>query len=187
MTEPTRTPGDPGDPGEPGDIWVQMFESRFGSLEESNRSLASDVRALTSTLKIVNDLQIEQREMARRNTERDHRVDSVEKDAAAKIARTRTALNLVGITLTVLLPLVSLVVYLSLIAHVNDLLNQQGRDRLAACLQRNSGTAAEVRREQQLADLQPAGSPERGIHQQSAQAIARTAINCQQIYKPVDK
>ncbi len=159
------------------------FESRFATLEESNRMLAADVRALTAALQVINQLQREQREAAERARRTDARVGEVEKEARLRAARTQRVVGFGTLTLAVLLPLVSLIVYASLIGHVNDLLNQQAEDRLAACKQRNIGTQVNVDRERELGLLEPAGSQRRAIHLESSKKLAATAINCDALYR----
>jgi hypothetical protein len=149
------------------------FEERFTSLERSNLALAVDVRALTETLQIVNELQIEQRAAARRAADTDLR-----------LARTRRSINVATIAMAILLPLISIIVYLVLIAHVNNLLNENDADRQAACNTRNQGTMADIARERRLAAFET-NKELKKVHTDSADEISKSVIDCKKLY--IDK
>lgn len=158
------------------------FEERFATLEASNNSLANDIRALTATLQIVNELQIEQKAQARRQLEAETMAAVDKKATEVRLDGQRRAINVAAIAVAILLPLVSLVVYLFLLNHVNDLLDRNSSDRQAACEARNAGTQADVRREQLLADISD-DPAERKIHQDSSDEIAESLIDCASLYK----
>lgn len=187
---PTDLPGAPG--GEPSDgdainvVEVQpvSMEERFASLEESNKALASDVRALTTTLQVVNELQIEQRSQSRRQTEMDAQLALTKQETEARLARTRRSVTVATLAMAVLLPVVSIIVYTVLIAHVNDLLDRNSADRRTACDQRNEGTMANVRRERLLASIET-DEQARRIHTQSADEIESSLIDCDRLYTNV--
>lgn len=160
------------------------FEERFSSLERSNVALAADVRALTETLQIVNELQIEQRAQARRAIETEERLDANKTDTDLRLARTRRSINVATVAMAILLPLVSIIVYLVLIDHVNDLLSENDTDRRAACDTRNQGTQADIARERRLAEFET--NPElKKVHSDSADQIAKSLIDCDKLY--IDK
>lgn len=157
------------------------MEERFASLEQSNVALASDVRALTATLQIVNELQVEQRAQARRQMELDEAVAQTRHETDLRLRRTRRAVNVATLSVALLLPLVSIIVYLVLLDHVNDLLDRNSADRVAACQARNEGTMANVKRERLLASIANEEREAR-IHSQSADEIEKSLIDCGSVY-----
>lgn len=157
------------------------FEERFTTLESSNNRLAADVRALTATLQIVNELQIEQRAAARRADETNQRIDAGKTDTDYRIMRTKRSIQVATFAMAILLPLVSIVVYLVLIDHVNDLLRENDADRRAACETRNRGVMADYERERQLAATER--DPDlKKVHADSAAKIHSSIINCAKLY-----
>lgn len=165
-------------------VTADDFDARFSSLEASNRLLAQDVRALTATIQIVSDLQIEQRKINERNAETERKVATVAKETDEKIAHNRQRATRTAVILAILLPIVSIVVYALLIDHVNELLNQQAHDRKAACLTRNAGTLADARREESLAAIE-VNPTAKAIHEKSAAEIRGNVINCAKLYANV--
>lgn len=153
------------------------FEQRFASLEESNRLLAADVRTLTATLQVVNDLQLEQAKQRRITDETAAKVAVVEIDTQERIKRTRRASLSIAFGLAILLPLVSTLVYLSLLQHVNDLLQAQKRSSYQSCLIRNQATEENASREEALARLDPA-KVTRDLHAESARKLRGSMIDC---------
>lgn len=158
------------------------FEERFTTLEASNVSLAADIRALTTTLKVVNELQVEQRAQARRVEDTEKVVSSNKSETDERLARTRRSVNVATLAMAILLPVVSIIVYLVLIDHVNDLLDENSSDRRAACENRNAGTQADVDRERLLAQIEDDPMAKK-IHSDSATEIAKSKIDCTELYR----
>lgn len=158
------------------------LESRFASLEDATRSLSGDVTALNSTLQIVAELQRKQREQALAQEQIAHDIETAKAASAARDARTRTATKMVGVSLGILIPVVSALVYLSLLLHVNDLLSQQSADRYAGCVTRNQATMENQRREQALGELEK--NPDaKVLHLNSAKELGRALVDCEK-YRP---
>jgi hypothetical protein len=155
----------------------RSFEERFASLEEASRALSADVSALNLTLQVVAQLQTEQREQATRQAKTEESVKTAKVESELRDARTRQVVNMVALTLAVLLPLVSILVYWSLLNHVNSLIAQQQADRFASCTVRNAATLENVRRETELGKIEP-NDTVRAIHVQSAQILQKGVIDC---------
>ena len=162
------------------------YDQQLRELDDSNRMLAADVKALADTISTVNALQIEQRRQQRENEETARRVTQVEKEADARIRRTRQTINLTTGALAVLLPLVSILVYLSLLNQVQGLLDQQARDRVTSCKQRNIGTQANIDRERKLASY-TTDPRTAAAHTESANQLEKSIIDCDQYLKQVQK
>lgn len=161
---------------------VEFIETRFKDLEDSNARLAADVRALTSMLQVVNDLQIEQRAAQRRADATEKKVQAVESAANERIARTRQAVNIAAATLAVLLPVVSIIVYISLINHVNDLIDVQNRNAYTNCNIRNRGTMENADREGALAKLEDNPALKK-IHTDSSVKLRGSLTDCSKYKK----
>lgn len=158
------------------------LESRFASLEDASRNLSGDVTALNQTLLVVADLQRKQREQALRQEQTERELASAKKISEDRDARTRTATKLISVSLGILIPVVSVLVYLSLLLHVNDLLSQQTSDRYASCLTRNQATMENQRREKALGQLED--HPElKALHLNSAAELGRAIVDCEK-YRP---
>lgn len=168
-------PGEELPPGPTG----PTFEERFASLEESNRALAADVRTLTSTLRVVNDLQKEQAEQRTRQDEADRKLISAKTEADERDARTRKIVGGVSLALAIVLPLVSMLVYFSLIQHVNELLQSQQMSFFKSCSIRNQATRDNIARELALADADK-DKDVKQIHTASAQALSKSIVDCNQ-------
>jgi hypothetical protein len=156
---------------------ARLLERRFATLEEASRNLSLDVQALTETLKVVSQLQVEQREQRRKQTELDEAIVQARRDAQERNARTRKTF-LLGIgALAVILPLVSVLVYWSLLANVNQLLREQRATSYASCQTRNQSTADQAAREQALADAEK-DQTLRVVHSRSAEQLRSGTVNC---------
>lgn len=153
------------------------LEERFASLEESTLTLSTDVKGLTAAIGIVNAIQTKQSAIERRAEEVRRAMDERNTEQEERIRRTRRATNLVGLTLAVLLPVASIIVYVVLLQHVNTLLDRQAQDRYASCVARNLGTEAGIRREQTLARLEK-NDELKAAHTRSARELATSLINC---------
>lgn len=158
-------------------IRLAAIDAKFAALEEASRSLSADVQTLNSHLEVVNKLQTEQREISRRNEETQRHLNKVETEAVERSKRTQRVLRWVGWGMAVLIPLVSILVYWSTIAHVNDLLSQSRAERLRGCEIRNEATRAHQRREDALAAAESDPLKKR-IHEESARELTRLTVDC---------
>lgn len=152
-------------------------EDRFASLEASNDLLTGHVKALTDAISIVNELQSEQQAMARRNEETRKMIEKRQAETEARIERNRVSSRLVGFAFAILLPVVSILVYATLLQHVNNLLEQQAKNRLTSCGIRNEGTLSNIRREQTLADLEQDPAVKHA-HENSVAELKKSLVNC---------
>lgn len=159
-----------------------MLEERLASLEDASRLLSTEVTSLNSTLIIVADLQKQQRAQAERQTKTEAAIVATRQAAVERDRRTRNAVRAIVIGLSLILPIVAILVYASLVQHVNELLSNQKQDRYNSCLVRNSATAENVRRESVLAELEP-NKDIKLVHQQSALILQKGLVNCSP-YKP---
>ncbi len=181
MTEPTgpATP-DPSEPGEPAPSAANIPRptiEQFRILDEGNRMLAGDVRGLTESLALLQQLQENQRETDRRAREAQANVNRVERESTERNARVRRSFTLATGAMAILLPLVSILVYASLIQHVDNLLSQQRRDRIASCQARNAGTLGNIAREEILAELDENPAVQKA-HRDSVVALRASLIDC---------
>jgi hypothetical protein len=162
---------------------MSTLEERFASLEESTRSLSADVRSLVVALQAIKEIEARQREIATRTAATETKLSKAEVAAKEREKRTRKAVGMTGLAMAVLLPAVSILVYWSLISHVNDLLDQGRKDRLASCQTRNGGTQSNLDREQILARLEkdPAA---RKAHADSAEQLSHSLVDCMHLYGP---
>lgn len=160
----------------------RTFEERFASLEDASRALSADVSALNLTLQVVAQLQIEQREQAARQAKTEEAIKAAKVESEMRDTRTRKVVNTVALTLAVLLPLVSILVYWSLIQHVNQLLQAQQTGLYSSCTVRNEATMANVLREKELAKTEPLPAIAK-IHQDSAVALSKSVVDCTRYLK----
>lgn len=161
------------------------FEARFASLEEASRNLSTDVIALNATLLVVAELQTEQREQGRRQEKAEQQIRMTRQLAEQREARTRSVLRLGGIVAGVLLPVVSILVYVSLIGHVNELLAQQRSAQYTNCGIRNQVPLLNAQREFLLAGLEK--DPRlKAVHQESARQLTNSVVDCRK-YLPKAK
>lgn len=162
---------------------MSTLEERFASLEESTRSLSADVRSLVVALQAIKEIEARQREIATRTAATEAKLSKAEIAAKAREKRTRKAVSTIGLAMAVLLPAVSILVYWSLITHVNNLLDQGRQDRLASCQTRNGGTQSNLDRERILANIvkDPA---ERKVHADSAEQLSHSLVDCVRLYGP---
>lgn len=152
-------------------------DARFASLEASSDSLAGDVKALTQVLTVVADLQSEQQAQARRNEETRKFIEKQQHENERRIERARSSSKLIGLAFAVLLPIVSILVYATLLQHVNNLLDEQAKNRLVSCGIRNEATLSNIRREQTLADLEKDPAVKHA-HENSVEELKRSLVNC---------
>ncbi len=158
------------------------FETRFASLEAASRSLSLDVRTLNETLQVVGALQKEQAETRRRQDEADRNLAIAKSEADARESRTRRTFGGVSLALAILLPVVSMVVYYSLIQHVDDLLAAQRANSFMSCTIRNEAAKANIQRELTLADLEDRAAL-KTVHRDSAQALRASLVDCSQFQR----
>lgn len=170
----TTAPGDPND-----------FENRFASLEQASKALSVDVQTMTAMLRVVGDLQKEQAEQRRRQDEADRALLEAKAATDAREARTRRTFGGVALTLSVILPLVSIMVYWSLIQHVDDLLAAQKASFYNSCQTRNEATRANAKREALLAEADKDKAVEQ-IHRDSVVALNKAIVDCS-VYLVKDK
>lgn len=156
---------------------TMTIEERFASLEASNESLIGHVQALTKALEVVADLQTQQQALAARNEETRNFLEKRQAEAELRIDRARRSASLIGFGFAILLPLVSILVYATLIQHVNELLAQQAKSRLISCSIRNEGTMSNIRREQTLADLEKDPAVKHA-HENSVIELRRSLVDC---------
>jgi hypothetical protein len=161
------------------------FESRFKSLEDASRALSSDVSALNETLIVVGELGRRQREQAEKIAAAEDQVISAKRIADARDARTRRVVNMVAVTLGVLLPVVSILVYLALIQHVNELLTEQYRTSYTSCTLRNQVNLDNAEREGKLASIEKDPEVAR-IHSSSAEQLRASLVDCSRFKKYQD-
>ncbi len=162
----TTAPGDPND-----------FEGRFASLEQASKALSLDVQTMTAMLRVVGDLQKEQAEQRRRQDEADRALLESQAATEARETRTRRTFGGVALTLSVILPLVSIMVYWSLIQHVDNLLAAQKASFYTSCMTRNEATRANARREALLAEADKDAAVEK-IHRDSVDALNAAIVDC---------
>jgi hypothetical protein len=160
---------------------LEELQTRFESLEVACLSLTDTVLALNETLIVVADLQREQREQARRQEKTEQEIVAARETSAARYARTRTATRWIALGMSVLIPVVSVIVYVSLLVYVQDLLRASNKDRFANCQLRNGSTVAGIRREMALADLEK-DPAKKQVHLDSAAELTKTQIDCS-VYK----
>jgi hypothetical protein len=160
------------------------LENRFASLENACHALSTNVMALTDTLVIVADLQREQREQTLRQEKTDREIAAAKKMAAARYARTRTVTRWIALGMSVLIPVVSVIVYASLLVYVNELLRSQNKDRFANCTTRNLATAESIRREELLGKLDD-NPAVRQVHLSSAIELKKSQLDCSQYLEDV--
>lgn len=182
MTEPFEPAGAPDEDETSREIMDRGFNQRFLSLEQSNRSLAADVRALTSTLTVVNELQERQRQTMKKQAEIDRSITQNERHAKEREKRSLRVVLGVGLALAVLLPLVSLIVYAGLLRHVNELLDQQQAVAYQSCIARNEGASNSADREATLARLE-ADPQVKALHANSAAALRKSLLDCNAVKK----
>jgi cell division protein ZapA (FtsZ GTPase activity inhibitor) len=158
------------------------LDARFAGLEAASRGLSADVTALNSTLLVVADLQRKQREQAARQQKTEQEIAAARQMNAERDARTRTATRAFATALAILIPLISILVYWSLIVHVNELLSTQSADRFTGCQVRNDATRENATRENALGQLE--SDPKlKALHLDSAAQLNRSLVNCDK-YKP---
>lgn len=158
---------------------LQELEARFATLETACLNLSTNVTALTDTLIIVADLQRQQREQAQRQEKTERELAAAQAISAARYLRTRTVTRWVALAMSVLIPVVSIIVYGSLLVYVKDLLHSQNKDRYANCLTRNKATTESIRREELLGRVDK--DPEvRKVHLDSAEELAKSQLDCSQ-------
>lgn len=155
------------------------FEQRFASLDAASRTLSGDVAALNDTLQVVTALQKEQAEQKLRQAAVENQVTETIKRTKARDRRNRNAIFGVAIGLAVLLPIVSILVYASLITHVNLLLTQQDVQRYQNCLGRNAATMENSDRERKLGDIET-NAALKEIHLDSSRTLKATVRACVQ-------
>lgn len=181
MTSPTESnqPSSPEGPlsREESEASANDIEERFASLDEASRSLSIDVAALNDTLRTVAALQVEQRAQRDRQAETDRKVAQTQHESSERDRRTRRALFSVGLGLAILLPLVSALVYASLLVHVNDLLAQQNAARFENCKTRNMATLENAKREEILGRLED-NLQLKQIHLNSATDLRKGLVDC---------
>jgi hypothetical protein len=155
---------------------VEMRES-FDALKEASDTLNLNVEALNHTLQAVNALQVEQARQKKVQEKAEQDLEAARIESEQRDARTRRTFTFVGLSLAVLLPLVSLLVYAALLNHVNDLLDQQQASRYSNCIARNQATTENIRRELELAKI--GDDPKvMAIHRQSAEELAKGQVDC---------
>jgi uncharacterized membrane protein len=160
---------------------LEELQSRFESLEVACLSLTTTVHALNETLIIVADLQRGQREQALRQEKTEVALATARDVAAARYARTRTVTRWIALGMSVLIPIVSVIVYVSLLVYVQDLLRSSNKDRYANCQLRNGTTEALVRREEALGRLEE-DLARKAVHISTASELEQTKIDCS-VYK----
>lgn len=153
------------------------IEERFASLGDASRNLASDVQALTSAISTISALQERQRELAEKQDAQEtalyeQQIEQVELDN-----RVRGRVRKATIGFAIILPIGAIVVYLVLIAHVNDLINQNNKAAYASCSARNESQLQNAIRESTLAQYET--NPKiKAVHQTSAQQLRTTLSDC---------
>jgi hypothetical protein len=153
------------------------LEERFAALEASNTNLSGDVQALTQAISVVNALQTEQREQARRSDEQARKLREVEIDARVRSERAQTVARRITLGFAILLPIASLLVYWILFDQVTRLLNENYNDRLRSCETRNAATESNMRRSLRLAAVED--NPEVAqIHRESAAELQAGIVDC---------
>lgn len=151
--------------------------ARFSTLEGSNLSLAAEVQGLTKVLNVISDLQVEQRRIRETAEQAEREVKRVEREATARDHRARQVTSRWTLAAAVILPLVSIIIYVALLDHVNRLLNETDESRIRVCETVNSGTSANIQREQILASAET-HSALRQAHERSVAALRRSIVNC---------
>ncbi len=146
-------------------------------LDEGSRMLRDDVKGLTDTLHLLQDVQDKQRLAELENIKTRAKVTEIQRETQERGNRLRRSIGMVGLALAILLPLVSTLVYISLIEHVDNLLSQQRTDRIAACQARNAGTQGNIAREEQLAILDENPAVQKA-HRDSVIALRGSLLNC---------
>jgi hypothetical protein len=164
-------------PSRDDDDRTRLLERRFATLEDASRNLSLDVQALTETLKVVSQLQVEQREQRRKQNQLDADIIQARRDSVERNNRTRkTFLWGIG-ALAVILPLVSVLVYWALLSNVNQLLKEQRVNSFNSCSTRNQSTLDQAARERALADAEK-DADLRAVHSRSAEQLRAATVDC---------
>lgn len=153
------------------------MEERFASLEAATRSLSGDVQALTSIMGVVSELQVKQQEQQKRVAETEAKVEAARKDTYERMTRVNRVIAYMAVAFAVLVPTVTVLVYASLISHVNDMIAENNKTAYASCIMRNKATELNADREDALAAVE--NDPETAIiHTRSAEQLRRSFSDC---------
>lgn len=161
------TVGSPDDPTGSGN---HVSDGEFEELKETNRALAVNVRSLANSLDIVNELQVKQRESERA-------IEAQRQLTLARDRRVRHAIISTTMSAAVIAIIAAAIVYLSLLVHVNSLLDQQRALGRQNCISRNEGVVLSAAREEALARLAPSAA-EKAIHLRSASGLRAGLLDC---------
>lgn len=131
------------------------LETRFASLEDSNKDLAAEVHALTALITEVQGLR--------------------EADA-----RTRRRLRWVALGLTIAIAVAALIVFGATLSRVNTLLNNQASSTRGVCLSRNAQTDALRARFVQLAASSD-DARTRDIYLTFSRELSGTRVDCNRL------
>lgn len=156
---------------------ADRFETRFAGLEAASRLLSADVQALTSSLMVVAELQRQQREQAIKQAEIEATVALQKEQVDEREVRTRKAFKNLGLALAIILPLISIGVYLSLLNHVNNMIDNNNKQAYASCSARNASQLQNAARERSLASYET-NVHIKDIHLKSAYSQEHTLSNC---------
>jgi hypothetical protein len=154
-------------------------DQRFAGLENASRILSADVTALTNTLQVVADLQVQQREHTAKQAATETEVRKQKEMSLERDRRQRNALRATATAAIIVLAAASFLVYFTMLNHVNGLLDQQKQDRYASCLARNVGTKENIRREQVLSQIDDTAA-KRQLHKESAVTLNKSLVDCAQ-------
>ena len=168
-------------------------ETQLRTLNASNKQLSIDVRALTDAVMLVQKLDAEQQEMKLKAAEAEKRIAEVDLVTQDKINRTRRAGIVAAAFAAVVIPVVSILVYLALINHVNQLLDEQreqaaalqetaNRNSFTSCTTRNMAAVENAQREEELAKIETDPRVVR-IHAESAAKLRTTLNDCSKYQK----